>query len=127
MHPLDLDIDKLERVAKQDGRYKKEAFLFVCAALQYTLDQLDARRHISARELLNGISQYGRQLYGPMTKSVFEHWGATTTQDFGEILYLMIDGGVGHITTSPTDSLHDFKDVYDFEEEFDWRKERRSH
>ena len=83
------------------------------------------RRHISARELLNGISQYARQLYGPMTKAVFEHWGVTATQDFGEILYLMINGDVGHITTSPTDSPDDFKDVYDFGEEFDWRKAHR--
>lgn len=125
MHPLSAEIDKLERVAKADGRYKREALLFVGAALQYTLDHLDVKRHVSARELLEGISRYGRELYGPMAANVFRHWGVTTTRDFGEVLYLMISAGIGQITTSPTDSLDDFEGVYDFGEEFDWRKPHR--
>ena len=121
MHAI--DIDELEKIVKEDGRYKKEAFLFVYRVLQHTLERLEVKRHISARELLRGISQYGKALYGPMTKTVLEHWGITKTQDFGEIFFLMANARLGRIRRSPRDSLEDFKDVYDFEDEFNWRED----
>ena len=106
----------IEEMALKSGHFKMEAYLFVFAALEYTLRQLREHRHITGRELLHGISAYARSEYGPMTKTVFEHWGVTTTEDFGRIVFELVDSGL--MGKTDEDSIDDFKDVYDFAEEF---------
>ncbi len=109
-------LEKIEKLAANSGRYKQQAYLFVYLALEYTLSKLPVRRHITARELLEGIKQYAKQLYGPMAKVVFECWGITKTEDFGKIVFALVDAGL--MAKTEEDSLQDFKDVYDLEEEF---------
>ena len=75
---------------------------------------------MTGQELLQGISEYGRQQYGPMTKSVFAHWGVCETRDFGEIVFLLVDEKL--MGKTDEDSINDFIDIYDFEIEFDWRR-----
>ncbi|HID95513.1 MAG TPA: hypothetical protein EYP53_05580 [Candidatus Latescibacteria bacterium] len=110
-------LKRLEDVAEQNGRYRREAYLFVYAALEYTLNTLPERRHITGRELLEGISQYARKLYGGLAKTVFNHWGIGKTEDFGQIVFNLVDAGL--MSKTEEDSIDDFKNVYDFEEEFD--------
>ena len=107
---------QIEEVAERDGRYKKEAYFFLYRALDYTLNKLKARRHVTGRELLRGISEYGREQYGPMTKLVFEYWGVTRTEDFGNIVFALVEAGL--MGKTEEDRIEDFKDVYDFDEEF---------
>ncbi len=113
---------RVEELAEQDNRYKKEVFFFVYASLEYTVSHLEKRRHVSGPELLRGISEFGRKQFGPLTKTVFEHWGTRTTLDFGHIVFLLVDAGL--MGKTPEDRLEDFTDVYDFDEEFDWKKRR---
>lgn len=118
----------VEEVAEQDGRYKKEAYFFVYAALEYTIRRLGRRgagkapSHVTGQELLKGISEYGQDQYGPMTKAVFESWRVRTTMDFGEIVFALVNAGM--MGKTPQDSIEDFREVYDFDEEFDLRKRR---
>ena len=113
---------KIDKVLDKDSRYLKEAYIFMFAALEYTLEKIGERRHVTGQELLGGVSDYGWQQYGPMTKLVFEHWGVRTTEDFGNIIFNLIDGGL--MGKTEEDSIEDFREVYDFEEEFDWKKRR---
>ncbi len=113
---------RVEELAEQDNRYKKEVFFFVYASLEYTVSNLEKRRHVSGPELLRGISEFGRKQFGPLTRTVFEHWGTRTTLDFGNIVFLLVDAGL--MGKTPEDRLEDFTDVYDFDEEFDWKKRR---
>lgn len=106
----------IEGIAESKGKYSREAYIFVLRALEYTLSKLKVRRHVTGRELLWGISEFGRLQYGPMTKLVFEHWGITKTEHFGEIVFHMVEAGL--MSKTEEDSIEDFKDVYDFEEEF---------
>ena len=115
---------RIDRILKKDRRYRKEAYIFMFGALEYTLERIGERRHVTGQELLKGVSDYGWQQYGPMTKLVFEHWGVRTTEDFGNIVFNLIDAGL--MGKTEEDSIEDFKDVYDFDEEFDWRKRRSS-
>lgn len=52
-----------------------------------------------------------------MTRTVFELWGITNSRDFGEIVFNLVDSGLMGKTES--DSLDDFKDLYDFQTEFE--------
>lgn len=116
-------ISRVEDLAATVGRFRKEAYFFIFEALQYTVKNVKKpgeTRHVTGRELLTGISEYARKQYGPMTKSVFDHWGVSETRDFGEIVFSLVDAGL--MGKTDEDSIDDFIDVYDFESEFDWRK-----
>jgi len=109
---------QLAALAKRDGRYKLEAYLFVIEGLNYQLKKLgldapDKRRHLTARELLEGIRALGWERYGRLAKDVFESWGVRSTLDFGEVVFNLIEAG--EFTKTDEDSKEDFRDVFDFE------------
>jgi uncharacterized repeat protein (TIGR04138 family) len=107
----------IEQIVQKDKRYKKEAYAFVMAALDFTLSKLDKHRHVTGQELLDGIREYGMEQFGPMARAVFEYWGVKRTEDFGEIVFNMIDVGV--MSKTEKDTKDDFRGVYDFKEVFD--------
>jgi uncharacterized repeat protein (TIGR04138 family) len=107
----------VEEIVAKDPRYKVEAYDFVLKALNYTQSKLNRQGHISGRELLQGIREYGLQCFGLMARTVFENWGVGKTEDFGNIVFNMVDAGL--LTKTEKDSIEDFKDGYDFKEAFD--------
>lgn len=109
---------KITDIAEKDGRYCKEAFIFILAALEYTLSHLSERRHLTGQEFSKGIAGYAREQYGYLARTVLAHWGITSTRDYGEIVYLLID--IGLMSKTEEDTIEDFFDVYDFAKEFDW-------
>jgi uncharacterized repeat protein (TIGR04138 family) len=121
-------LQEIEDLAERDGRFKKDAYLFIYDALQYTVDKLgktelpDEERHISGRDLLYGISEYAMDQLGPLTRSVFAHWGVHQTRDFGAMVFNLIDANM--MGRTDEDSIADFTEVYDFAEEFNWKKRR---
>lgn len=108
--------EKIEKIVDQDTRYKVAAYAFVMLALNYTLTKLDRPRHVTGKELLQGIREFGIQQYGPMAKTVFNYWGVSTTRDFGEIVFKLVENKL--LGKTEEDRIEDFVDVYDFEEEF---------
>jgi len=116
-------LGKVEALAEADRRYRKEAYFFVLDALQHTVKSLKLtgeRRHVTGQQLLLGIKELALDQFGPMAKTVFEHWGVRNTRDFGEIVFALV--GSGLLGKTEEDSIEDFANVYDFETEFDWRK-----
>ena len=106
----------LKKVLIDGSPYHAEAYQFTLEALNFTLKKLKAPRHLNAVELLDGIRRYAIKLYGPMARAVLEEWGIRSCQDFGEIVFRLINMGL--MTKSETDSKDDFKVGYDFEEAF---------
>jgi len=113
-------IKKITSLAEKDTRYRKEAYFFVLAGLEYTLGKLPEVRHLSGQELAAGIAEYARMQYGYMARTVLEYWGIVKTLDFGEIVYNLIQEGLMRKTEE--DRKEDFDGVYDFETEFTWEK-----
>ena len=119
---------EVDRVADLDGRYAKEAYLFIYDALKHTVESLGKselpreQRHISGIDLLRGISEFGLSQFGPLTKTVFEYWGVNKTEDFGRIVFNLVEAEL--MSKTEDDSLDDFIDVYDFECELDWHRRR---
>ncbi len=115
--------DKLEKISEQDGRYSHEAIKFVYEGLGYTVKQTDYEpRHISGQMLCHGLKQLAVERWGRLAKLVLNSWNVTTTRDFGEIVYLMIEHK--WMSTTETDSIDDFNNVYNFKtvfkDEFDF-------
>jgi uncharacterized repeat protein (TIGR04138 family) len=108
---------KLEEITEKDRRYQADAYEFVMQAIGFTQRKLNREGHISGKELLEGIREFGLKQYGPLTKTVFERWGIKTTDDFGKIVFNMVENGL--VRKTETDSQDDFKDVYHFNEALD--------
>lgn len=73
--------------------------------------------HISGPELLEGIREYALEEFGLLARTVFHCWSIRTTEDFGRVVFDLIDRG--EMSKTDGDQLSDFSDVYDFEEVFD--------
>lgn len=105
-------------IRKEDARYEKGAYYFVRKALDHTLKQVYEKegerdsRHVDGRELLEGIKEYALEQFGPMAHTVFLEWGLTSSRDFGEIVFNLVDYGVFGKTDS--DSRDDFNEGLDF-------------
>jgi uncharacterized repeat protein (TIGR04138 family) len=117
MNQLQTGLARLVALAKNDARYKVEAYIFVIEAMNYELEHLgikgpSKRRHVSAKELLDGVRSLGWERYGRLAKDVFESWGVRNTLDFGEIVFNLI--GIGEFSKTDEDSKDDFADVFDF-------------
>lgn len=108
---------KVTKIIERDSRYDVEVYSFLMAALHHTLSKLKEHRHVSGRELLEGVREYGLRQYGPMTRTVFKHWRIKDTTDFGEIVFNLVEAGL--MKRTPEDTKEDFRDVYDFEDVFD--------
>jgi uncharacterized repeat protein (TIGR04138 family) len=109
--------EKLDNIAKDDGRFSPYAFKFVYEGLGYTGKKLLTKpRHISGRLLCEGLKKLALEKWGRLAMLVLNTWGVRTTLDFGEIVYLMIK--YKWMSAQPTDTIDDFNDVYDFKTVF---------
>jgi len=106
----------VEEICSQDGRYKPDSYEFVMQALHFTQSRLKRDRHVSGKELLEGIREFVIEQYGPMSKIVLGHWGVNRTEDFGNIVFNLVEKKV--LSKTETDNPEDFKGVFDFDSAF---------
>ena len=78
--------------------------------------QMGESGHVTGQQLSEGLRQLAIKAFGPMVPTVFEYWGIRKTDDFGEMVWNLIELGVFGKTDG--DSREDFKDVYSFHEAF---------
>ena len=110
------------QILAKDTRYHRDAYLFIREALDHTqkmiakLPKKGEIRHVSGQELLKGIRGYALQHFGPMTLTVLEEWGVRRCEDFGEIVFNMVEARL--LAKTDKDSRDDFKCGYDFPEAF---------
>jgi uncharacterized repeat protein (TIGR04138 family) len=112
--------ETVRKIVAADGRYQFEAYTFVQEAICYTQKSLGRhnteQKHVGGKELLNGIRDYALDAFGPMTPTVLSEWGIHSCEDFGEIVFNLIQHK--QATQSQSDSRDDFKNGYDFDEAF---------
>ena len=120
----------LKELIDQDPRYGMEAYQFVREGLTYAQEVLqlgsqqaaeegsgvEVEQHISGQQLCEAIREYAIEQYGFMAPTVLRRWGITTTSDFGEIVYNLINAEL--MKKSKRDQREDFNDVYSFDEAF---------
>lgn len=116
MNELQFADDVLARIRARGGPYHERSFLFVLAAIEYLQSRLDARRHVNGAELAWACRDFARAQFGLLAPHVLAHWGVTRTQDFGRIVFTLVE--VGLLVTQPGDHEGDFEGVYDFAEGF---------
>lgn len=119
MDSAHLDPATRERLLSLDPRYDERAYAFVLVALEEVVERLPERRHVTGEELVDGCRGMAIRLWGPMAKTVLEHWNVRRTRDFGEVVFNLLEVGV--LSKDDRDSVHDFDDLFDFTEVFERR------
>ena len=121
---------------KKDKRYQFDAYIFVFEALNYAQEVLEMgmptqsddsiddstseddeqEHHVTGQQLCEAIREYALNQYGYLAKNVLGSWGIHKTDDFGEIVFNLID--IGQMRKTPSDRREDFQGVYCFETAF---------
>lgn len=119
MEEMERMLEKIEAILAKNPSYKFEAYSFVMAGLHHTVTKLPKPRHVSGRELCEGMRDYALEQFGPMARTVLEHWGIRRTGDFGKVVFLLIEAGL--LRKTEEDSIHDFDNIYDFSQAFQYK------
>jgi uncharacterized repeat protein (TIGR04138 family) len=106
----------ISTIYAKDSRYYPDAYEFVMEALSFSQVKFKKSKHISGEELLTGIKALLLKKFGPMTVQVLKHWGIKTTDDFGNIVYNLVENKV--LARDTHDHYDSFKNAYDFDEVF---------
>jgi len=108
--------ESILEITRRDGRYSPQAYYFIFDALDYTIQRMRKMRHVTGRELLEGVRAYATETFGFLARTVLAEWGITRTDDFGEIVFNLVDAGL--LSRTEKDTRAEFQNVYDFEEAF---------
>ncbi len=117
-----------QALATEAGGFSPQVFDFIREGLDHTsrmihgpgtsaaVDAGDDSRHVSGADLCLGLKDLAIERYGPLARTVLEHWNVHTTEDFGRLVFALIDAGI--LRKTDEDSYEDFVGVYDFDEAF---------
>lgn len=107
----------IEDICEQDKRYKCDAYEFVMEALTYTQKKYKCATHVSGENLLKGMKDLLMDKFGPMTITVLEYWGIQSTEDFGNVVFKLVERKV--LSKTEEDHIEHFRNAYDFQEVFE--------
>lgn len=108
-------------ICARDPRFAADSYYFLREALDYTVKALKKpadgpERHVSGKELCEGLRELALQEFGPMALTVLQAWGLERTEDIGEIVFNLVE--VGKLGKTDKDDRKDFVGLYDFHEAF---------
>ena len=103
--------EAVRKIRAKDNRFEPETYPFVLEALEYTLDKVGERRHVSALELIDGLGLYSRDRFGLLAADVLENWGIRNAFDVGLAVFQLVE--VGILAKLESDHLEDFDLDYD--------------
>ena len=113
--------ESVQKICETDTRYDPDAYFFLREALDFVTKRIkenDSKqtRHVSAKELLDGIKDYALQEFGPLTLTVLRTWGVQQTEDIGNLVFNLVEAG--KLGKTEEDKIEDFTGGYDFTEAF---------
>jgi len=121
----------LKQIMHKAGGYAPESYRFIRDGLAHTVRVVhgdtvleappssreeEDSRHVSGPELCDGLRDFGVKQYGLLARTVLSRWGIRSTEDFGKIIFAMVEAGL--MRTTEDDRLEDFVNVYNFDDVF---------
>jgi uncharacterized repeat protein (TIGR04138 family) len=107
----------LAGLSRRNPRYAEPGYVFVLTALHRRLAMLDVPRHVSGAEVADAVRALALSRFGPLARTVLEHWGIHATADIGEIVFALVECGI--LIKQPEDTREDFEGLFSFEEAFE--------
>ncbi len=111
----------ITRIITRDGRFEREAFIFLKEALDFTIQDASVKapensKHVSASQLLYGFRDLALKEFGPMAATLFSEWGIHRCADIGDMVFLLIQEGA--FGKQDNDRQEDFVEIFTFENAF---------
>lgn len=108
--------EAVAQIAQHDPRYPAEAYFFVRDGLDDTVKRLKkgargVMRHVTGKELSEGLCAFAIEEYGPMARFTLAAWGLHRTEDFGEVVFKLIEAG--RLGKTANDRKEDFAGLFD--------------
>lgn len=106
-------------------QFPQQAYDFIRGGLAHTVrlvhgegagDREDESRHVTGQQLCLGLRDFAIKQYGLLARTVLRSWGINRTEDFGRIVYEMIQKQ--NMRKSEEDAPEHFQGVFDFDEAF---------
>ena len=104
-------------IQARDPRFARDAYLFVFEALHHTQRRLKRQHHVTGQELVEGLRTLGLRRFGFLAKTVFHEWGVRTTDDFGRIVFNLVEANL--MGRQESDTSDDFAGGFDFTAAFE--------
>jgi uncharacterized repeat protein (TIGR04138 family) len=103
------------------SNHAMDAYQFVRAGLDRALKKRFRSSqtvpvHISGAELLEVLRELAVERFGKQAKTTLNGWGIFKCEDFGEIVFSMVEAGL--MTKTDKDTKADFQGGYDFDVAF---------
>ena len=117
MKGLQFHEEVLDQLQERNPRFHARAYEFVMMALHSVIQSLGEPRHISGRELSEGVRELALGHYGVLAGTVLEHWGIHATEDVGHVVFAMVEQGI--LVKEDDDGPDAFADVFNFEDVFE--------
>lgn len=87
-------MDELFELAEKHGQYPVQAYLLIFEGLEWAR-QNGSTTHLSGPELAQAIFVYSVDTFGPtMAKIVWEELNIKSSEDFGEMVFQLLDSGL---------------------------------
>jgi uncharacterized repeat protein (TIGR04138 family) len=109
----------MEEVILTDGRYPPDAYNFLHDGLSRAVRQVHGiemgqgeQKHVTGQEICFALRELAAERWGMLAETVLAKWNISRTDDFGNMVYLLIENGLMRKTDA--DSIDDFHAVYDF-------------
>jgi uncharacterized repeat protein (TIGR04138 family) len=119
MQKLDFS-EAVELLAERDPRYHHDAYFFLRDALDHAVKlrkrQVGEAGHVTGQQICEAARVLALKQFGPMVPTVFAWWGLEKTEDFGEMVWLLIELGV--VSKTDSDTKADYTSTYDFHTAF---------
>lgn len=107
----------LAGLSRRNPRYAEPGYVFVLTALHRRLATLEVPRHVSGGEVAEAVRSLALSRFGPLARTVLEHWGIHATADIGEIVFALVDCGI--LIKQPEDTREDFEGLFSFDDAFE--------
>lgn len=116
-----------DEIREKAGPYPQAAYQFVRDGLAHTVrvihgegapvtDAHPDHRHVTGQQLCMGLRDFAIHQYGMLARTVLDRWHIRRTDDFGRMVFAMIDAGL--MRKSDQDTFEDFCGVFEFDEGF---------
>ena len=129
--PPEKPLKPLEQIVEEVGLYPIEAYEFIHSGLAYTVQKIHGQMkdpkalkkeekksyHVTGRDLSEGLREFALLRWGMLARTVLKRWNITRTDDFGRIVFSLVENG--HMSKTENDTIEDFKNVFDFATAFD--------
>lgn len=126
--PVGIDFRQIGQAA---GQFPPEAVHFVFEGLQHTVRMIHGEavasasvgvpdehsRHVTGQQLCLGLRDFAIRRYGMLARTVLSRWNVRRTEDFGRIVFALVEGQA--MRKNDGDTFSDFENVFDFDEAFD--------